>query len=120
MNDKLSKNPGPGEYELDVKLSKTPQYSFPKKKKEIIINNNVNYAVSSPSNSGNYDHKSSFEKKKTNNPGENPIEKVDRNANSSAKFDKKPREVDNIPAAIPGPGAYSTPTDKLSKNQIFR
>ncbi len=38
--------PGVGEYDVDVKYSKSPQYSIPKKTREITINEKLNYSVS--------------------------------------------------------------------------
>lgn len=111
MGDKLSVNPGPGQYDLDVRLSKSPQYSFPKKKKEIIINNNVNYTMSSPV--GNFNPKRSFD----NNKVFSGSHKASKSETGQGEYLSNKAA---LPASsVPGPGAYSTLKDKLSKTQTF-
>lgn len=46
FNDKPLQTPGVGEYNIEVKHSKSPQYSIPKKTREIIVNEKLNYSLS--------------------------------------------------------------------------
>lgn len=120
----MSQNPGPGEYELYIRSSKTPQYSFPKKKKEIIINNNLNYTVTSPGgfkaslenmNAFSIVNQASSKSEQEYNP-----DKSKKPGYPSINIDKKNHILEKTADTVPGPGAYTCSRDKISKSKIFR
>ena len=135
-NDRPSETPGPREYEIDVKKSQTPQYAFPKNKKESSIQDKISQSMSVPG-PGNYNPKNENHNKKVGytmtgktstkieqmpGPGEYLLDKNQR-ASSSANFgnEKKKSPINEyLNGNVPGPGSYSTKNNNMSKTQTFR